>query len=141
MTPLGIFKKPKKEENHPISQGESPRAPSQEEKMVESEGSSEARKEGKPATKPIGMVLERPHVSEKSALLAGLNQYVFVIKKSATKSEVKKAIEDFYGVKVEKTRIINIPGKVKRLGRSEGWRPGYKKAIVTLKKGEKIELG
>ncbi|MBI2633799.1 MAG: 50S ribosomal protein L23 [Parcubacteria group bacterium] len=85
------------------------------------------------------LFIERPHISEKGGDLRNLGQYVFVVSKKANKDLVKKAVESIFKVKVEKVRIINLPGKRKRLGKTEGWRSGYKKAIVTLKRGEKIE--
>jgi len=82
-----------------------------------------------------------PHITEKATLLAEKeNQYVFKVAPDANKIEVKKAIEDLYGVKVEKVRIIKVPRKRRRRGRIEGWRKGYKKAIVKIKEGQKIEI-
>ena len=76
--------------------------------------------------------------------MSSLNKYVFKVSFDANKTEIKKAIEKMYNVKVEKVNIIHIPGKKRRLGRIEGWRKGlkrgFKKAIVTLRKGDKIEV-
>ena len=69
-----------------------------------------------------------------------MNKYVFKVSPRANKNEVKKAIEEVYGVKVEKINNINIPRKKRVRGRTEGWKPGYKKAVVTLKEGDKIDL-
>jgi len=85
-------------------------------------------------------VLKEPHITEKATFLAQENQYVFKVFPDANKTEIKKAIEELYGVEVEKVRIINVPKKRRRLGRIEGWRKGYKKAIVKLKPGQKIEI-
>ncbi len=85
-------------------------------------------------------VLKSPLISEKITALEENNKYVFKVFKNANKKEIKKAIEDVYKTKVERVNIINIKRKRKRIGRIEGWRSGYKKAIVTLKKGEKIEI-
>lgn len=86
------------------------------------------------------LFIQRPHTSEKGGDLRNLGQYVFVVSKKANKDIVKKAVESIFKVKVEKVRMISVPGKKKRLGKTEGWRSGYKKAIVALKKGEKIEI-
>ena len=85
-------------------------------------------------------VLKEPHITEKATFLAQENQYVFRVFPDANKTEIKKAIEELYGVEVERVRIVNIPKKRRRLGRIEGWRKGYKKAMVKLKPGQKIEI-
>ncbi|MEI7621526.1 MAG: 50S ribosomal protein L23 [Candidatus Moraniibacteriota bacterium] len=85
-------------------------------------------------------VLVEPWITEKSH--AGLvdNQYIFRIIRGATKAEVKKAIEGFYKVKVEKISVINLVPKKRTYGRFEGTKATVKKAIITLKEGDKIEL-
>lgn len=103
------------------------------------------KKDLKPRIKAKGKVeswrwIIKPIISEKSTFLEEENKYVFQVANNANKIEVKKAIEDIYGVKVEKVNIINKKRKKRRLGRYEGYRPGYKKAIVKLKQGSKIEL-
>jgi large subunit ribosomal protein L23 len=85
-------------------------------------------------------ILEAPHITEKATALAGKNQYVFKVWSKANKTEIKKAIEDLYGVEVLDVKTINLPAKRRRLGRIEGWRKGYKKAIVRIKEGQKIEI-
>ncbi len=85
-------------------------------------------------------ILESPHVTEKSTILSESGSYVFKVKPQAGKREIKGAIQDLYGVAVQKVRIVNIPKKLRRLGKNLGYRPGYKKAIVKLVKGEKIEI-
>lgn len=79
----------------------------------------------------------RPVISEKSMDAASDRQYTFVVAKAANKSQIKDAIEEIFGVKVEKVNTINRMGKIKRQGRTEGRRPGTKRAIVTLKEGSK----
>lgn len=83
--------------------------------------------------------LKAPLISEKITMLEENGKYVFKVFNKANKKDIKKAIEDIYKTKVDKVNVINIKRKRKRLGRSEGWKTGYKKAIVSLKKGEKIE--
>lgn len=89
-------------------------------------------------------ILKNPRVSEKSALLTEVNQYVFNVFPKANKIEIKRAVEKLYNVKVERVRVVNIPPKKRRLGRTEGFRKGlktgYRKAIVALKKGQTIDI-
>jgi len=84
-------------------------------------------------------VLKSPHVSEKVGDLAEKNQYIFRVFPETNKTEVKRAIEETYGVMVVSVKIINVPEKKRRLGKIQGRRPGYKKAIVKIEKGQKIE--
>lgn len=84
--------------------------------------------------------LIRPWITEKSHFLMSNNEYVFKVSKKANKNQIAKAIEDLYKVKVKKVRIINIPSKKRIYGRKIGKKVGYKKAIIKLKKGDKIEL-
>lgn len=86
------------------------------------------------------LLIKKPRVTEKSQLVKKYRQYVFDVDKNANKTEVKKAIETIYNVKVEKVRIVNIPFKKRRLGVTQGKKSGYKKAIVTLKEGYQIEI-
>ena len=86
------------------------------------------------------LVLRSPQITEKAVILQDQNHYVFKVADNAVKPEVKKAVEEVYGVDVVKVRMINIPAKQKRLGRSMGWQGGYRKAVVTIKKGQNIEI-
>jgi len=85
-------------------------------------------------------ILKTPQVTEKATDLTKKNQYVFKVWPGANKVEIKKAIEDLYGVDVLDVKIIKVPRKKRRLGRISGWRKGYKKAIVKIKEGQKIEV-
>jgi large subunit ribosomal protein L23 len=85
-------------------------------------------------------LVKYPHLTEKASILSENNQYVFVVAKEATASEVKKVITETYKVKVDGVRMINTKSKLKRIGRGMGVKPGIRKAIVTLKKGEKIDI-
>ncbi|MBL7142146.1 MAG: 50S ribosomal protein L23 [Candidatus Pacebacteria bacterium] len=85
-------------------------------------------------------ILRNPHVAEKASDLAEKNQYTFRVFGRANKTEVKKAVEDTYGVEVVSVRIINVSAKERRIGKIKGMKPGYKKAIAKVKKGQKIEL-
>jgi len=86
-------------------------------------------------------VIKRPLITEKSTLLKeAANTVLFVVDSRANKNEVADAVEKSFKVKVVDVRTINMPGKTKRRGRTVGLRPGWKKAIVTLKEGDKIEF-
>jgi len=85
-------------------------------------------------------VLIEPWVTERSYDLMALNKYVFKVAGQSNKNQVKKAIEELYNVKVIKINIINIPSKKRNFARKTGWKPGYKKAVITLKEGDKIEM-
>jgi large subunit ribosomal protein L23 len=85
-------------------------------------------------------LMRRPHVTEKSTVLQELrNQFAFEVAPAANKTEVKKAVEALFKVKVLKVNIVTLPGKRRRtFGRPGETRP-WKKAIVTLRKGDTIE--
>jgi large subunit ribosomal protein L23 len=84
-------------------------------------------------------VLRRPLITEKTTALKETQRTLgFEVHRDATKPEIKKAVEQFFGVKVENVRVVNVHGKVKRQGRYSGKRPDWKKAYVVLKKGEKM---
>ncbi len=85
-------------------------------------------------------ILKRPIITEKTTNLGALNQYAFEIIGSANKQEIKKVIQDLFGVNVLKVNVISVPGKTRRLGRHEGWHAGYKKALITLAQGDSIEV-
>ncbi len=91
--------------------------------------------------KEIHQIIRRPLVTEKSTQQKEAhNQYVFEVQREANKIEIQKAVERLFKVKVTKVRTLNVLGKVKRLGRKYGKRPDWKKAIVTLKEGDRIEF-
>ncbi len=85
-------------------------------------------------------VLSRPRVTEKAYALNTLNQYVFVVAKTATKKSVKRAVEEAYAVAVEKVRIIRLPAKKRVFGKNTGSKSAIKKAIISVAKGQTIEL-
>ena len=88
----------------------------------------------------ISRVLIKPLITEKATNLGIENKYAFEIASKANKIEVKKAIEGFYGVKPMKINIIKIKGKKVRYGRTQGRTKNTKKAVVTLKQGDKIDV-
>ena len=85
-------------------------------------------------------VIVKPRISEKSAILAGANQYVFVVRKDANRIQVRSAIKTMYGVSPLSINILNVRGKKVRFGRREGVRSDWKKAIVTLPAGQTINV-
>lgn len=83
-------------------------------------------------------ILHHYHLSEKSNALSTDSRYVFRVARTTNKLEVKKAVERVYDVKVVSVNIINVSGKSRRYGRSVGRTQDWKKAVVTLKAGQKI---
>lgn len=85
-------------------------------------------------------IIIKPVVTEKSMNLLADNKYTFIVDRRANKTEIKNAIENIFSVRVDNVRTINLKGKAKRMGRFEGRTPNRKKAVVTLKPGQKIRL-
>jgi len=81
-----------------------------------------------------------PNVTEKSTSLSEFNKVVFKVDKNANKKLIKKNIEKIFKVKVVKINTVNIRRKVKIVKNKKAYKPGYKKAIITLKKGQSIDL-
>ena len=89
--------------------------------------------------KDLYQILRHPHITEKSVALKNEAGYIaFRVHKSANKKQVARAVEKIFDVKVDFVRIINVPSKKRRMGRYEGHKPGYKKALVKIKQGEKM---
>lgn len=85
-------------------------------------------------------ILLRPLVSEKATAIMAQQHYVFVVSPSANKIAVRRAIESLYGVRPQKVNVINVRGKHLRYGRTEGQTKDWRKAIVTLQPGEKLDV-
>ena len=81
-----------------------------------------------------------PNVTEKSTSFSEFNKVVFKVSRGANKSSIKKSIEKIFKVKVIKINTVNLKGKVKLVRNKKAFKSGYKKAIVTLKKGQSIDL-
>ena len=81
-----------------------------------------------------------PNITEKSTSLSKFNKVVFKVHKGASKNSIKKSIEKIFKVNVIKVNTINLKGKTKLVRNKKAYKPGYKKAIVTLKKGQNIDL-
>lgn len=85
-------------------------------------------------------VLIRPLITEKTTALMQDNKYTFVVPLTANKVEIRQAVEQVFKVKVLDVNTTRVMGKFKRMGRTQGKRPDYKKAIVKLAAGERIEF-
>lgn len=85
-------------------------------------------------------ILIAPIITEKSTKLIEQNQYTFEVNKSATKTTVKKAVEQIFKVKVTQVKIINEENKKRRVGQHQGFTPAVKKAIVTLAEGHHLDV-
>ena len=86
-------------------------------------------------------VLVGPMLTERGTLMKEQdNKVLFKVAKEANKIEIKGAVEEIFKVKVDRVTTMNYKGKKKRQGKHEGKRPDWKKAIVTLKKGEKLDF-
>lgn len=140
---MGLFGNKKEEEKKdaPVKAEEKKvSAPKKEEKKTDSDKKSEKvllqDVDGSLAYKFI----VRPWVTEKTHDLMGNDKYVFKVRRETTKNQAKKAVEGLYNVEVKKVNIVNIPQKKRRFGRVMGKKAGVKKAIVTLKEGNKIEV-
>lgn len=89
----------------------------------------------------IMQVLLAPHISEKTAVLADSDrQHVFKVLPTATKIEIKQAVESLFNVKVDQVRVLNVKGKTKRFGQRNGKRSDWRKAYVKLAEGQDIDF-
>lgn len=85
-------------------------------------------------------VLVSPHITEKATDLSAKNQYIFKVFPGANKIQIKRAIEELYNVDVLGVKTIRVPRKPRRFGRFTGYRSGYKKAMVKIRQGQKIDV-
>lgn len=87
------------------------------------------------------MVLREPHTSEKATVMADkFKQFTFKVLKSATKTEIKMAVEHIFNVKVKRVSVINVKGKAKRFKQTSGKRSDWKKAFVSLHADQDIDF-
>lgn len=101
-----------------------------------------AAEKAQSASQPPHFLVMRPHVTEKSGLMqANHNIYVFKVDRRATANEIKKEITRMFSVTVARVNMANMPSKKIRFGGREGRVPGFRKAMVMLKEGEKIDVG
>ena len=87
-----------------------------------------------------GQVILAPIVSEKSYAASVRGSYTFRVHNDAHKTQIRQAVEELFEVKVERVNIVKVQAKPKRRGRILGSKPGWKKAIVQLRKGDTIEI-
>ncbi|MDC0415159.1 50S ribosomal protein L23 [Gammaproteobacteria bacterium] len=93
-------------------------------------------------TQRLTNIIVSPRISEKATMRADIdNQHVFSVLKDATKPEIKKAVELMFNVKVKSVRLMNVQGKLTRVGRTFGKRKDWKKAYVRLQEGFDINYG
>ena len=86
-------------------------------------------------------IILKPVVTEESMLGTAMKKYTFVVAKNANKIEIAKAVEELFGVEVESVNTMNVRGHLRRYGRFEGYKPSWKKAVVTLtEKSKTIEF-
>lgn len=85
-------------------------------------------------------VLRRPLITEKNTMLIEQNKYAFEVARNANKPQIKDAVEKVFKVKVASVNVMCVPGKMRRAGRQRGMTSPWKKAVVTLEPGHKIEL-
>lgn len=135
MSILNIFKRKKE----PIANEAKNQFPA-EQVLAESNESVPNVAPEKKIGKAVWGVITRPHVTEKSANAGAENKYIFVVSAGSNKHLVKSAVEARYGVSVKKVAVLVMPEKKRMRGRQIGWRPGFKKAVVTLKEGQSIEI-
>ena len=91
--------------------------------------------------KALHAILVRPLLTERgTGIQEKYNQYLFEAAPDATKTDIKRAVETMFKVEVEQIRTMVVPGKFRRFGRGGGMRPDWKKAIVTVAKGQKIDF-
>ena len=82
-------------------------------------------------------IILKPVVTEESMLGTAMKKYTFIVDKNANKIEIAKACEELFDVKVLKVNTVNVRGHLRRYGRYEGYKPSYKKAVVTLTENSK----
>ncbi len=85
-------------------------------------------------------IVKEPHISEKATILNEKNKYTFKVYSNANKPEIKKSVEGIYGVTVLQVNIMKSPKKKRRLGKTQGYKKAFTKAVVTIKAGQKIEI-
>ncbi len=140
---LNIFKK--NTEKGTVSAGKKPAVKKAADKKTEAKKEAKAvrvdskNREAKKGGFAIGTI-KAPYITEKAVNLTNKDIYVFRIDKNANKTAVKKAVEEIYKVNVEKVTMINTKDKKIGRGRMAGFKRGFRKALVRIKEGQKIEV-
>jgi len=135
-----VFQKPKKPSFAKATEGKKAKKVEPSAKKAKSSVAQVKPSRGGKYFKEAYKILKEPHVSEKATILNEQDKYVFKVYSGTNKTETKKAIESLYRVRVKDVNIVNVPRKRKMFRGKEGFKSGYKKAIVTLEKGQKIEI-
>lgn len=145
-----LFKKEKKKEKErlkrpPKGAFKQAKKPSKEKKAQKIQTDDEEKKNAKAGategkSELASIIISSPHITEKTTIFAEKNVYAFKVSPRANKIMIKKAIKELYGFDPRKVGIINIPSKVRSARGKKGVKSGYKKAMVYLNKGDKIEL-
>ena len=140
---MGFLDKFTKARKKPELEKMKPQVKVEKEIKIKEEKAQEKREEIKKVKKDLvnsnaHRVLVHPLVSEKAAQAEANNVYTFVVNSKASKDAVRQAIKDVYGVVPDRVRMINVEGKIARHGRSLGRRGDWRKALVTLRKGQTI---
>lgn len=135
-------KKKKKDEKRPFDPSLVPSGKEEKPKIAKQDQNAEVKpkKLKKEDTGNAYRIILKPLLTEKSTELGSVGKYVFQVANNVNKIEIEEAIRNLYGVNVVKINIINQGGKPIQYGHSSGRTKGWKKAIVTLKAGEKIEI-
>lgn len=134
---MGLFSKKKKPAD---SAGKDKQNKKQVDKPEKLEIDKEKKEHGKHGHGQAYKHLIRPAMTEKASYLGMYNQYVFEVAPESNKSEIKKAIKALYGVEPVKINIMNMRGKTIRYGRNFGQLKNWKKAIITLRSGDKLDV-
>lgn len=128
---LGLFKKKKEGTAPPVAGGQ----------KKDEQGSVSPEQRPAQAAGSVAPALHaiiHAYMSEKSSRGNAFGQYTFVVERRATKRDISRAISRLYNVSVSAVKIMNMPEKRKDIGRHPGFRPGFKKAVVVLRKGQQI---
>lgn len=134
---MGIFDRFKSKKKAPSNGVELPSNGAKQEKSAP-QPAPKAEAPVKTATRGLSDVLVRPMLSEKGTHLASTGKYVFEVSPRANKTEIKKSVQAVYSVHVMAVKILKMPSKTRRYGRIIGKTSPFKKAIVSLRPGEKI---
>lgn len=134
MALLDIFKKKK-----PLPEKKEVKETIEETKALKKKTAKISKRKRKKIDAKALSVLKAPHITEKATDLTEKGQYTFKVSLDSNKTEIKKAVGQLYDVDVLSVKIIKVPRKRRRLGKISGWRKAYKKAIVKIKEGQKIE--
>jgi len=141
-----VVKKPEVKETPLVSSGQSKKDDNKKtpavavKKVLPAQTGKREKKEIKKVTPNAYKILIRPLVTEKATYLGMYNKYIFEVSSKFSKIEIKKAVQSVYGVIPVSVNVISVSGKERRYGKVLGRTKNWKKAIITLKQGEKIEI-